>query len=242
MFDCAKEGMEKINGRVILASGSPRRKEIMEQQLGFKNIEVVPSDFPETLSKEQYASFEYPIQTALRKALDVYKSEVNANVSPSLLIAADTVIDLNGTIMEKPRSVDHHIAMLEQLRDSQEPHKVYTGIAAIIPYEKPVHPGYALNHALGITEVTFRKNITDKEIHSYVASGEAFDAAGGYKIQGEGAKFVEKIEGDKYNVIGLPVEETKKLILNTFNEARDHYDDDYDDEFGSDDEHVVSYI
>lgn len=226
--------MDKITGRVILASGSPRRKEIMEQQLGFKNIEVLPSGFPETLSKDKYASFEYPIQTALRKALDVYKSEVNADESPALLIAADTVIDLNGTIMEKPRGVDHHIAMLEQLRDSSKPHKVYTGIAAIIPYEKPVLPGYALNHALGITEVTFRKDITDKEISNYVASGEASDAAGGYKIQGEGAKFVEKIEGDRFNVIGLPVEETKKLIQKTYDEARD--DDDDDDEFGSNDD------
>lgn len=212
--------VEKIEGRVVLASGSPRRLEIMTKELGYDNVDVVKSGFPENLDKEAHAPFEYAILTARHKALDVYRGEANADVPPELLIAADTVIELNGITLEKPRSIDHHIDMLKRLRDYPGRHRVYTGLAAIVPFEKPILPGYSLETSLGVTEVKFRNDITDDEIVKYVASGEASDAAGGYKIQGEGAKFVESIVGDKFNVIGLPVEETKKLISKTWDAAQ----------------------
>ncbi|GMM51490.1 nucleotide diphosphatase [Starmerella bacillaris] len=212
--------MTKIEGRVILASGSPQRKDIMINQLGYTNVEIVKSGFPENLSKDAYAPFEYAIQTARHKALDVYRAEANADIAPELLIAADTVIELNGIIMEKPRGIDHHIEMLKKLRDNPGPHRVYTGLAAIVPYEKPVLPGYSLETSLGVTHVKFRKDITDKEIIDYVTSGEASDAAGGYKIQGAGGKFVESINGDRFNVIGLPIDDTKVLIKKTWDLAQ----------------------
>lgn len=210
-----------VEGRVILASKSPRRVEILRNELGLKNVETIPSQFPEDLSKEAYTPFEYPVQTAIRKALDVYKSEVDADDPPALLLAADTVLELQGQTLEKPRGIDHHVAMLKSLRDSPYPHKVYTGVAAIVPFEKPVAPGYSLETYLGISEVTFRKDITDQEIIDYVASEEATDAAGGYKIQGEGGKLIEKVEGDRFNVIGLPVEGTIDLIEKTLRYAED---------------------
>lgn len=228
--------MEHIKGRVILASGSPRRKQILEEQFGFKDVQVVPSGFPENLPHQAYAPFEYPIATATQKALDVYRSEADADVCPELLLAADTVVELNGIILEKPRGFDHHVAMLQQLRDIG-PHRVYTGVVAIVPFEKPVLPGYALDSALGVSEVTFRKDITDEEIIEYVSTKEGADAAGGYKIQEKGAKFVEKVTGDKFNVVGLPVAETKRLINKVWEEAMEENDeiDDHDDE-GSEDE------
>lgn len=212
--------MVQIDGRVVLASGSPRRREIMIKELGYTHVDVVKSGFPEDIAKDAFAPFEYAIQTARHKALDVYRAEANADTPPELLLAADTVIELNGRILEKPRGIDHHVDMLKRLRDNAGTHRVYTGMAAIVPFEKPVLPGYALETGLGVSEVKFRSDITDEEILAYVASGEATDAAGGYKIQCEGAKFVEKLIGDKFNVIGLPVEEAKKLIEKTWTAAQ----------------------
>lgn len=223
--------MEHIKGKVVLASGSPRRLEIMKQELGFTNIQAVPSNFPENLSQEDYAPFEYPIATATQKALAVYKREVNDKMSPELVVAADTVVELDGFIVEKPRDIEHHVNTLKQLRDSERPHRVYTGVVAIIPYEKPVLPGYALDSALGVSEVTFRKDITDEEIIKYVASKERADAAGGYKIQGAGGNFVKTVNGDKFNVIGLPIEETKKLIDKVWAESQEENDEFDEDEY-----------
>jgi len=231
--------MDQIKGRVVLASGSPRRKEIMEQQLGFKDVHVMPSHFGEDLVKDDCAPFEYPIKTATRKALDVYKSELNADVSPDLLVAADTVIELNGIIMEKPRDFVHHVAMLKQLRDNNGPHHVFTGVVAIVPFEKPVLPGYALDTALGVSKVRFRKDISDDELMKYVHLGEGTDAAGGYKIQGVGGTFIDTVEGDKFNVIGLPVEETKALIEKVWEQSKNHEDD--EPEELSDDSGQIAY-
>ena len=102
--------------------------------------------------------------------------------------------------------------MLRHLRDSRFPHKVYTAVAVIIPYEEPIAPGYALETYMEETMVTFDKSITDEMFKSYVESGEASDAAGGYKIQGRGALFIKTIEGDYFNVMGLPVNGTYRLI------------------------------
>lgn len=218
---CGSHATMNVEGRVILASKSPRRVEILKNELGLKNVEIIPSQFQEDLNKDMYAPFEYPVQTAIRKALDVYQGEVDADEPPSLLLAADTVLEMQGQTLEKPRGIDHHVAMLKSLRDSPYPHKVYTGVAVIVPFEKPVIPGYALETYLGISEVTFRKDITDQEIIDYVASGEAKDAAGGYKIQGEGGMFVENVKGDKFNVIGLPVDGTRELIEKAMRTAED---------------------
>lgn len=202
-------------GRVVLASKSPRRKEIMEKELGFERVSVFPSGFAEDLDKAQYSPFGYVMETAQQKALDVYRAEVDADEPPIVLISADTIVLKGREILEKPRGVDHHVNMLKSLRDSKI-HKVYTAVCCIIPYEEPIDPGYAMESAIEETTVVFRKDITDEEILAYVASGEASDAAGGYKVQGEyGKKFIENVEGDYHNVVGLPVNITKALIAKT---------------------------
>lgn len=222
-------------GRVVLASKSPQRLQIVKSELGYANAEAVKSGFAEDLDKDMFAPFEYCMQTAIQKALDVYRAEANADEEPGLLIAADTVIELNGITLEKPKGADDHIEMLKKLRDNKAPHSVYTGVAVIVPFEKPVMPGYALETCLGHSLVDFRSDATDEEIIEYVKSGEASDAAGGYKLQGKGEKFLKVVKGDKFNVIGLPVEDTKKLIAKTIEQAAIDEDElhDYSDESNS---------
>lgn len=214
--------LKRLNSqRVVLASKSPRRLDIVRNEIKIKSVEVVGSGFPENLDKDLFAPFEYVVQTAIRKAIDVYQSEVDADVPPSLVLAADTVVVNQGIILEKPTDPQHQIAMLKQLRDAPHPHRVFTGVIAIVPLEKPIAPGYAMESYLGETTVTFKKDITDKEIEDYVATGEALDAAGGYKIQGGAGHFVEKVDGDFFNVVGLPVDGTIQLIEKTFKIAED---------------------
>lgn len=200
------------NGKVILASQSPRRKQILQEQLGFKDITVIPSLFSEDLDKNNTTPFQYVLDTATEKALDVYKSEVDADKEPSIVIAADTIVISSEAILEKPKNPVHHFEMLKSLRDSPFPHKVFTAVVCIVPYQVPVHPGYALETYIEEAVVHFDSSISDELIRSYVESGEASDAAGGYKIQGRGAIFIKSIEGDFFNVMGLPARGTHKLI------------------------------
>jgi septum formation protein len=218
---------------VTLASKSPRRKEILETVLGFKHVTVFPSGFAEDLDKFALAPFEYVVQTATHKAVDVYRAVVDADVPPSMVLGADTIVVVDGEIFEKPRGFDHHVQMLKQLRDFNKPHKVYTGLACIVPLEQPVAPGYALETALDFTDVYFDSSVTDEQIVEYVKSGEAQDAAGGYKIQGEkGRSLIKRIDGDFYNVVGLPAKATIALIQKTIEasqNASDRSDSEGDD-------------
>ncbi|KIX07588.1 septum formation protein Maf [Rhinocladiella mackenziei CBS 650.93] len=198
--------------RVILASQSPRRKQLLAQ-IGLTNIEILPSNFEENLPK-LHSPFEYVLATATQKALDVYKQEVNNEEKgePALIIAADTIVVSSlGEILEKPRSEVHHITMLKTLRDTSL-HKVYTAVAVIMPLESARDPGYALETATEETTVKFDPEITDELLLAYVRTREGADKAGGYGIQGTGAILVEKIEGSFDNVVGLPLRTTLKLI------------------------------
>lgn len=215
---------------ITLASKSPRRKEILENALGLKNITVFPSGFAENFDKFTLAPFEYVVQTAVQKVMDVYRSVIDADEPPSLVLAADTVVVVDGEIFEKPRGVEHHVQMLKRLRDARGPHKVYTGLACIVPFEQPVAPGYALETALDYTDVYFDSTISDEQILEYVKSREAADAAGGYKIQGEkGKNLVKGINGEFYNVMGLPMKATIKLMQKTI-EASQNGSDESDSE------------
>ncbi|POS84887.1 hypothetical protein EPUL_003823 [Erysiphe pulchra] len=203
------------NKRVILASQSPRRKQIFSL-LGFKNVEVIPSTKPENLSKENLGPFEYVLQTAIQKCLDVYTIVIsNSAVSipdPSLVIAADTImVTTTGRILEKPRSENDHIQMLKMLRD-QRVHKCFTAVVAIAPREDARDPGYNIETTVEETIVHFSPEVSDDLIKAYVRTREGVEKAGGYGIQGMGSLLVEKIEGSVDNVIGLPLRTTLQLI------------------------------
>ncbi|KAK8163882.1 septum formation protein Maf [Phyllosticta citrichinensis] len=198
--------------RVVLASASPRRRQLLAQ-IGLQNVEVVPSTFAEDLPKSM-APFEYVLETATQKAMNVYKVEIDNEEKgePALIIAADTIIvDHHGAILEKPRSERDHIEMLKNLRDHGE-HHVFTAVACMSPLESARDPGYAMKTHVEDTVVQFDKSVTDDLILAYVRTREGADKAGGYGIQGIGSILIERIEGTFDNVVGLPLRATLKLI------------------------------
>ncbi|KAB8213211.1 Maf-like protein-domain-containing protein [Aspergillus novoparasiticus] len=208
--------------RVILASQSPRRRQIMSH-LGLPNLEIIPSnaeeDFPKTMEP-----FEYVLATAIKKAQAVYEQEImnEEKGEPALILAADTIVvdSATGTILEKPRSEAQHLAMLKSLRDNRD-HKVFTAMAAMAPLVSARQPGYALETALEETRVRFDGEVTDELILAYVRTREGADKAGGYGLQGLGSILVESIEGSWDNVVGLPLKSALKLIEKVVEKADD---------------------
>jgi septum formation protein len=207
--------------RTILASASPRRKQILAS-IGFANIEIIPSSFEENLPRSA-SPFEYVLATATEKALTVYKQEINNETKgePALIIAADTiVVSSAGEILEKPRSEAQHITMLKSLRDTGV-HRVYTAVACMAPLESARDPGYALETEVEETAVKFDPTVTDELLLAYVKTREGVDKAGGYGIQGAGSILVEKIDGSFDNVVGLPLRVVLKLIEKVVEKSED---------------------
>lgn len=180
-------------GKIILASGSPRRKKLLQQiNLPF---EVLVSSVDESFDPEQPAS-EIVQQLALRKARDISQNHNNA-----LVIGADTIVVFEDEILEKPANRREAKTMLQQL--SGQTHQVQTGVALC-----KVESSQNITDTLTFVEetsVTFGE-LDDKDIETYVAGGSPLDKAGGYGIQDDfGAIFVKRIEGDYYNVVGFPL-------------------------------------
>lgn len=173
---------------LILASGSPRRAELL-RQIGL-DFRVVPSkvqeDLPMGLSPAEAVK-----ELALRKA-----SEVARNISSGVIIGADTIVVAAGRILGKPVDKADAIAMLSML--SGKEHSVFTGLAVLTVPDGRQTVDFAE------TRVWFRK-LTRAEIEWYVDSGEPLDKAGAYGIQGLGAVLVKKIDGCYFNVVGLPL-------------------------------------
>ena len=175
--------------RLILASRSPRRRELL-RRAGFE-FEVRPSSVEEVPAPGE-ASEEFARRAARDKAL-----EVAASVAPDVLVlGADTVVVANHEILGKPADPHDAARMLHLL--SGATHRVITGVCLV---RAPNHVE-ALAHET--TFVTFR-SLEEDEIQSYLASGEPFDKAGAYGIQGLASKFVTRVEGCYFNVVGLPV-------------------------------------
>lgn len=199
----------------------------MLSQVGLTNLEILPSEKPEDLSKTDYGPYEYVAATARQKCLDVYQvalaqqeeaqgtTEAEAPADPALVIAADTVIvTRDGRVLEKPRSEADHIRMLRHLRDTRM-HRVLTAVCVLAPKDDASHPGYEIAAHTEETKVFFAQasdGLPDDVIESYVRTREGADKAGGYAIQGiAGMILVEKIEGSVDNVVGLPVRKTLAL-------------------------------
>ncbi len=178
--------------KIILASQSPRRKKLLEQ-IGL-SFEVIPSSINEDIS-----GFEPPAfveELASQKAQDVARSQHNC-----LIIGADTIVVLEGEILGKPSNHTEATQMLNRL--SGKTHSVFTGVAFIQTEQKSAN-----NRARVFsveTRVTFG-TLAPKEIEAYVATNSPMDKAGSYGIQDDwGAVFVEAINGDYNNVVGLPI-------------------------------------
>lgn len=212
------------NRRVILASQSPRRRQIISF-LGLPNLEIIPSNADENLPKT-LQPFEYVLGTATKKAQAVYAQELDNEEKgePALILAADTVVvDISkGTILEKPRSEADHVTMLRALRDARD-HKVYTALVAMAPLASARQPGYAMETMVEETSVRFDGEVSDDLILAYVRTREGADKAGGYGLQGLGSILVEKIEGSYDNVIGLPLKATLNVIQAVMKKADDEH-------------------
>jgi septum formation protein len=147
--------LQSLRGqRVILASASPRRKQLLNQ-IGLRDLEIIPCTAPEDFSKA-LAPFEYVLQTAEQKCSLIYQQEIDSEKGePALVIAADTVVvSPMGDILEKPRSEREHISVLKALRNSGW-HKVYTAVVCMAPLESAMDPGYALKRHVEETNVKF---------------------------------------------------------------------------------------
>ena len=187
---------------IVLASASPRRKFLLES-CGF-HLNVMVSNIEE-IPKAGETATAYVLRNAKEKGLSVSAALTNNEI----VLSADTiVVTKNGAILEKPNDVEHAKKMLTEL--SNNTHLVYTAYAV-------TQNGAELASRIVETQVTFRE-LSEEEIDSYIASGEPFDKAGSYGIQGAAMSFVESLTGSYTNVIGLPLSHVMKdlnTILNT---------------------------
>ena len=186
---------------ILLASKSPRRRELLE--LAQLDFEIVPTSFDESkISKEMEAS-EYVSTLAKGKALKAFEDVEEIKKRDSLVIGADTIVVLDNEILGKPSDEKEAFKMLKKL--SGREHKVYTAVSLVDKgHEKTFFEE---------TKVYFYE-LSDDEINEYIKSGEPMDKAGSYGIQGLGSLFVRKIDGDYFNVVGLPLARTVRELKN----------------------------
>lgn len=180
--------------RIVLASNSPRRKELLSQ-VGVK-FEVIPSKFEEHMVK--LPTSDLVEHFAYMKAKDV-ASSLQAG---ALVIGSDTVVYLDG-IMGKPKNREDAFDMLRKLSGKQ--HIVVSGLCII----NTSTGEYLTGHESTIVKM---KELCSAEISAYIDTGEPMDKAGAYAIQGIGSLFVERIEGDYFNVVGLPLFRLGKML------------------------------
>lgn len=175
--------------KIILASSSPRRKQLLEQTR--INFEVDPSNYEEDMS---YSNDPHELAKflSLKKAQEVSQRRKEE----AIIIGADSIISCNGKIYGKPHTQERAKEMLTAM--SGKTHEVITGYTLI---------NTKTNQTISNSKATkvFFKNLKEEEINSYIATGEPLDKAGAYAIQEKGAFLVDKIEGDYNNVVGLPI-------------------------------------
>ena len=184
-----------MDKRLILASRSPRRYELLKQ-VGL-NFEVVPSSLAEDFVQEESPQ-EHVIRLARAKAIDVAAGHPDRWV-----VAADTIVYINGSILGKPKNQEEAIEMLRCL--SGQEHWVLTGLS-VCHLEKRKGDEEAVQTAVRV------KSLTRSEMEWYVKTGEPFDKAGGYAIQGIGSFMIESIRGSYTNVVGLPLCELIQML------------------------------
>lgn len=184
---------------LVLASGSPRRKKMFEE-LGLP-VDIVPSDIEERRDKDESPE-EFARRAAWDKARNVAERLWNAGRRP-WVVGADTIVVLEDDVLMKPKNAFEARAMLRRL--SGRTHVVITGWV-VGRYGGP----WMMEHAA--TSVTFHA-LTEEQISAYVATDEGMDKAGAYAIQGIGVFLVDRIDGNYFNVVGLPVSHVVRALL-----------------------------
>ena len=222
------------NLRLIFASQSPRRREILDLMgLSGRYITQPSPLYEEALQiemakRKDYTPQCYALELAERKAhamaitlLPQNKNKNNNNNDPdgniTLVIGSDTIVDLEGEIMNKPTNEADAFNMLKKL--SGKWHKVHTGVAIYVVGAKHIfgHDEFLIESHTDTASVKFA-NLTDSDIHAYIATKEPMDKAGSYGIQGVGGQFVERLEGDYFTIMGLSMHRLGKGLAQTIRE------------------------
>jgi septum formation protein len=179
--------------KIILASASPRRQELIKMIT--EEVIVNPCDCDETIKAGL-------VGKEIAEYLSSIKGEaVKEHFNEDVIVSADTIVCLGSSVLGKPKSETDAFDMLRQL--SGKTHSVFTGVTIIKGDRKKTFSQE--------TKVTFY-DLSDEEINEYIASGECFDKAGSYGIQGKGGLLVKGIDGDYFNVVGLPVARLKREL------------------------------
>jgi septum formation protein len=179
---------------IILASGSPRRKEILS--LVGIDFKVCSSDKEEIITKSKPEDI--VSELSYMKAMDICNN-IQEN---GLIVGADTMVAINGQVLGKPKSREDAFYMLELLQGKK--HQVYTGVTVILKEDNIELNNYKVKTFVEVSEVVVNPMSKD-EIDEYIESGEPFDKAGAYGIQGRFALYVGGIVGDYYNIMGFPI-------------------------------------
>lgn len=186
--------------KIVLASGSPRRKEILEN-MNLK-FDIIKSEIEET--KIENESPENLVKRlSYEKAYDIACKNIE-----DIVIGADTVVVLENEVLGKPKDKEEAFEMLKRM--SGKEHSVITGVSILcLNIKKEISNFY-------VSKVKF-KNLSDEDIYSYIETGECMDKAGAYGIQGLGGLLVEYIKGDYFNIVGFPISSTSEILKNDFN-------------------------
>ncbi len=185
---------EKIKTQLVLASGSPRRRELLSQ-LGYQFEILVPNVEEKRLDEES------PVQYVERLSKDKAFAGLNMADPNAVVLGSDTIVVQDERVLEKPQDFSHAKQMLQHLSGAR--HQVMTAVTVA---SKDKHRSVVVT-----TEVWF-KPLSDQEIEQYWQTGEPCDKAGSYGIQGLGGRFVTRIEGSYHAVVGLPLYETDQLL------------------------------
>ena len=185
--------------KVILASASPRRKEILQNTK--LNFDIQKSDIEEVILENESPE-DMVVRLAYEKAFDVAKRNTDR-----LVIGADTIVALDNEVLGKPKDQNEAYQMIKRL--SNKTHKVITGISLINLKENKIIKDYVVSF------VTF-KDLSEDSIKDYINTNESLDKAGAYGIQGYGALLVKNIQGDYFNIVGLPISKLSDLLKNHF--------------------------
>lgn len=191
--------------KYILASASPRRRELLEQ-LGL-NFDIVVAPIDESGIDKGMAPDLYTGVLSMYKAAAVAKVLREQGRSKEIIIAADTIVYCDGKILGKPEDEKEAKQMLSSL--SGREHEVYTGLCVM-----RIKDGYSVSRSVKTT-VMF-KELSDAEIDAYLKTLEYSDKAGSYAIQGKASAFIKGISGDYFNVVGLPLQELYDILKNEF--------------------------
>jgi septum formation protein len=192
-----------LTQKLILASKSPRRAEIL-RAVGWQ-FETIAANIDETREPNEDA-VSYVMRLARTKA-----EKIRAQVASGMVLGADTTVVVNGEILEQPQDAEDARRMLHLLNNKW--HEVLTGVALVSDGTQDGSDSVLVDHEL--TRVRFSE-MSAAEIDWYISTGEPFGKAGAYGIQGHAALFIEEIQGDYFNIVGLPI----RLVYELLNKTR----------------------